>query len=708
MLSHSLSNAISDSTKATRLIIFDAQVDDLEVLLQGLQPDAVAQVLDPSRDGVEQITAILQQQPTASLTLVAHGFPGGLQLGNTTLELSTLPHYAEMLQTWFAGDHADLTLLSCRVAAGDAGAEFVEHLQQLTRTAVTASTQPQGQGSWLPVATHLFTPQTLVTYTGRLDDANLDADINPEGNFDSFDHDEKFYKDFYHPFPFPIYSDTHDDEPGEDKQLAPTVLTQDVTLKLDLYGKATLAAAQVDNGSYDQDGTIASYNLDKTSFTAANLGPNTVTLTVKDNDDQTNSATAQVTVLDELAPIVAALTPSRQTLLADSVGMRTFELTVDFFEPMNTSVTPTLTFPNEDPSAAIQLDIQHILLPPKLFWLDDGRSEPLYGGGSYYGGIQSITGKWIDADTYVATYNVLNTSTPLTGVDVGISGAKDIAGNLQKSTVILDVFNIGKPVIEKPVVDNVIEKPAAGSVVFSLNFSLAVTGKTSQTLITLELGGLQVGSCFDEGFYLKQNQDVAKAVKAGIFASGYDHFAAFGFKEGRSPIAYFDEQFYLSNNADVKAAVDKNLFASGIEHFLLFGHKENRDPSALFDADDYLLKNPDVAAAVKAGTFDSAFEHLLQFGAIEGRLSYSLFQEDDYLAAYGDVKVAIEKGLFESGWEHFQSFGMKEGRNPSDLFDNAAYLAANADVAAAVKAGTIDSGVQHFFLFGYSEGRSIG
>ncbi|MDE2384166.1 MAG: class I SAM-dependent methyltransferase [Alphaproteobacteria bacterium] len=38
---------------------------------------------------------------------------------------------------------------------------------------------------------------------------------------------------------------------------------------------------------------------------------------------------------------------------------------------------------------------------------------------------------------------------------------------------------------------------------------------------------------FEERFYLEANPDVAGAVKAGQFASGHEHFVAFGFKEDR-------------------------------------------------------------------------------------------------------------------------------------------------------------------------------
>ena len=85
----------------------------------------------------------------------------------------------------------------------------------------------------------------------------------------------------------------------------PTVITRDITLQLDAQGKATLTAAQINNGSADncsipEDG----YSLSKTSFDCSNAGENEVTLTVTDTHGNTASATAIVTIEDKAAPTV--------------------------------------------------------------------------------------------------------------------------------------------------------------------------------------------------------------------------------------------------------------------------------------------------------------------------------------------------------------------------------------------------------------------
>ncbi|MBT9314425.1 DUF4347 domain-containing protein [Leptothoe spongobia] len=153
----------------TALAIFDSRVNDLPLLLAGLRPGVSAHVLDPDRDGIEQISELIQHRPTASLTLVAHGAPGELQLGSGHLELGNLEQYSHHLRNWFrTAEASQLTLLACHVAAGDAGMEFVEELSALTGTAVTAAATAVGNGQWPPVAAQTFRRTVLEQYTATL------------------------------------------------------------------------------------------------------------------------------------------------------------------------------------------------------------------------------------------------------------------------------------------------------------------------------------------------------------------------------------------------------------------------------------------------------------------------------------------------------------------------------------------------------------
>lgn len=81
----------------------------------------------------------------------------------------------------------------------------------------------------------------------------------------------------------------------------PTAICQDITIQLDTDGNATIVAADIDNGSFDNS-AIVSYVLSVTSFDCSNTGANTVTLTVTDDSGLTDSCTATVTVIDDTAP----------------------------------------------------------------------------------------------------------------------------------------------------------------------------------------------------------------------------------------------------------------------------------------------------------------------------------------------------------------------------------------------------------------------
>ncbi|WBX72418.1 T9SS type B sorting domain-containing protein [Tenacibaculum retecalamus] len=85
--------------------------------------------------------------------------------------------------------------------------------------------------------------------------------------------------------------------------VAPIVITQDITVQLDANGNAAFTPSQIDNGSSDNC-AIASRNLDVSNFTCSNIGTNTVRLTVEDTTGNSANNTATVTVVDNIAPIV--------------------------------------------------------------------------------------------------------------------------------------------------------------------------------------------------------------------------------------------------------------------------------------------------------------------------------------------------------------------------------------------------------------------
>ncbi len=84
--------------------------------------------------------------------------------------------------------------------------------------------------------------------------------------------------------------------------MMPTATCQDITTQLDATGNATITAADVDNGSADNCG-IASLSVSPNAFTCANVGANTVTLTVTDVNGNVTTCTSTVTIEDTVLPI---------------------------------------------------------------------------------------------------------------------------------------------------------------------------------------------------------------------------------------------------------------------------------------------------------------------------------------------------------------------------------------------------------------------
>lgn len=174
------------------LVILDSKVDDYACLAAGLAAGTAVAVLDESRDGVKQITSLLGQynahNQLSQVHVISHGAPGCLYLGNTELSLDTLERYAAQVSGWFASSEAavpSLLLYGCNLAAGDAGAEFLEKLHGLTGAAIAASTTRTGSadqgGDWNlevtlgnPVVDVAIAPATQATYAGVLAPMNAE------------------------------------------------------------------------------------------------------------------------------------------------------------------------------------------------------------------------------------------------------------------------------------------------------------------------------------------------------------------------------------------------------------------------------------------------------------------------------------------------------------------------------------------------------
>ncbi len=99
--------------------------------------------------------------------------------------------------------------------------------------------------------------------------------------------------------------------------ILPTVITQNISVNLNSSGTINVPWSQVDNGSFDNC-AILSGSLSISSFDCSNIGANTVWLTLTDTKGNMDSASAVITVVDNLPPFAFA---SNLSLYLDASGM---------------------------------------------------------------------------------------------------------------------------------------------------------------------------------------------------------------------------------------------------------------------------------------------------------------------------------------------------------------------------------------------------
>ncbi|UII33766.1 gliding motility-associated C-terminal domain-containing protein [Fulvivirga ulvae] len=165
-----------------------------------------------------------------------------------------------------------------------------------------------------------------------------------------------------------------------------------------------------------QAGDISS-DLEYTSATALELNGGTINaaadnaiaiLTLPSPGSTGSLGTNKNIAVDGILPLVTSVSPS-VTLITDAeTGTSGFTLTVRFNEAMNTSVNPLVSFPIEDPAATLTFN----------------------------------NGSWLDNTTYDATYDVQDVNQELVDIDVAVSLAEDLAGNVIVPASLANIFSI--------------------------------------------------------------------------------------------------------------------------------------------------------------------------------------------------------------------------------------------------------------------------
>ncbi|MGK7391423.1 MAG: T9SS type A sorting domain-containing protein [Candidatus Cyclobacteriaceae bacterium M2_1C_046] len=150
---------------------------------------------------------------------------------------------------------------------------------------------------------------------------------------------------------------------------SPVVKTNDLTVELDSEGNALISTDKINNDSEVSCG-IAEITLDKENFNCKDIGGNTVTLTITDENGNIASATATVTVEDNLSPavvtqdITVALDANGEATITsdaidngstDNCAIASYSLDITSFDCSNigeNTVTLTVTDESENTASA--------------------------------------------------------------------------------------------------------------------------------------------------------------------------------------------------------------------------------------------------------------------------------------------------------------------------------------------------------------------
>ncbi|MBG0843602.1 DUF4347 domain-containing protein [Pseudomonas chengduensis] len=132
------------------IVFVDGQVQDYQQLLAGIKPGTEVVVLNPTGDGLKQISDYLAgRSGIDAIHIVSHGLPGQVTLGSLTLDKAGLDaRAADLAQIGQSLDaDGDILFYGCDVGSGAAGQAFVNQIAQLSGADVAASNDATGSTS---------------------------------------------------------------------------------------------------------------------------------------------------------------------------------------------------------------------------------------------------------------------------------------------------------------------------------------------------------------------------------------------------------------------------------------------------------------------------------------------------------------------------------------------------------------------------------
>ena len=149
--------AAYDTSAARQEIVFlSPSVRDYHKLLDGISPNVEVIILDPARDGVQQMAEVLAGRTGIdAIHIISHGSQAELTLGSARLTLEFMNGvYADELAAigQSLSEKADLLIYGCNFGQGELGGDAAARLAQLTGADVAASIDLTGHadlgGDW--------------------------------------------------------------------------------------------------------------------------------------------------------------------------------------------------------------------------------------------------------------------------------------------------------------------------------------------------------------------------------------------------------------------------------------------------------------------------------------------------------------------------------------------------------------------------------
>ncbi|MFS8855915.1 DUF4347 domain-containing protein, partial [Synechococcus sp. H55.2] len=144
-------NILLQHSAQDELVFIDQALPDLSILLAGIRPGTEIILLDPNKDGIQQIAEALRgRKGVRALHILSHGQAGSIQLGKSLLSLENLSEYASLLSQWKSSlaDDAEILIYGCEVASGLEGELLIKQLAHLTGADIAASTNLTGYAGY--------------------------------------------------------------------------------------------------------------------------------------------------------------------------------------------------------------------------------------------------------------------------------------------------------------------------------------------------------------------------------------------------------------------------------------------------------------------------------------------------------------------------------------------------------------------------------